>query len=144
MSYKNTNVRGAGITEAQEVALFAQMRSHGAAEEHAYRSMSGADVSGAPMHGIMRRFFALLWEGLDVETALADCEARWRSYADENNAKVKAAPKVKRGPMSGHSVISYRWTDPERFASHEVHLRTMAKMILAPGGREHESAGPHE
>ena len=56
----------------------------------------------------------------------------WRAYAAENNAKINAAPKIKRGPSSGHSVISHRWTDPERFAASAVHLRAMARMIFVP------------
>lgn len=127
---RHTNVRGASITAEQEARLFEQMRRHGREEELAYASMFGAEVAGAPMHGILRNFYVLIWEGVSVEDALSDCESRWRSYAAENNAKVEAAAKWKDGPRKGHSVIDHRWTDPERFLCHAIHLRTMARRIL--------------
>lgn len=129
-SIRHTNVRGASITVEQEARLFEQMRRHGREEELAYASMSGADVAGAPMYGIMRNFYVLIWEGVSVEDALSDCEARWRSYAAENNSKVEAAAKWKDGPRKGHSVIDHRWTDPERFLSYAIYLRTMVSKIL--------------
>ena len=127
---KNTNVRGASVTPEQEEKLFVQMRQSGAMAESGYRSMSGADVAGAEIHYIVRRVYVLFWEGVEREAAIAEGERQWIAYATENNVKVNAAPKTKRGPYQGASVIHYRWTDPGRWSSTGMHLRAMHKIIF--------------
>lgn len=122
--------RGPNITDAQEQALFAQMRASRHLEESAYKSLSGADVSGAPLHAAAYHFWVMVWQGGAVEDAITAADDRWRQYATENNAKVNAASKIKQGPMAGQSAIHYRWTDPGRFESHAVFLRQMARKIL--------------
>jgi hypothetical protein len=122
------NQRGAAISAAQEARFFERMRAAFDAEQAAYRSMSGAEVAGAPLHGYERHFYQLCWEGVEVEAALALCDAEWRAYAAENNARVAAAPKLKH---SGLSSIDHRWCSPERFQTSAIHLRHMAAKILS-------------
>lgn len=127
---KNTNVRGPDVTPEQEEKLFVRMRQSGALCEAGYRSFSGADVAGAEIYAIERRVYVLFWEGVERELAIADGERQWLKYAEENNAKVNAAPKTRRGPYAGASSIHYRWTDPGRWSSKGIHLRTMHRMIF--------------
>jgi hypothetical protein len=47
-----------------------------------------------------------------------------------------AAPKIKRGPSAGHSVIAHRWVDPDKFASRAIHIRAMARRALIGPVRE--------
>jgi hypothetical protein len=68
---------------------------------------------------------------LEFEIAVAD--ARWREYAQQNNAKVKSAPKIKRGPSTGNSVISHRWVSPDLFTDRAAHIRAM--VLRATEGR---------
>ena len=129
-SWQSTNKRGESITPEQEEKIFTQLRNLRKQEEYAYKSMSGADVSGAPMYAVQIRAYTRVWEGCDPELAITLADREWRSYAAENNRKIEAAPKTKRGPYSGQSVIHYRYTDPDRFNSTAIHLRAMFRMIL--------------
>ena len=129
-SWTHTNTRGASISPEQEEKIFTQLRNLRKQEEYAYKSMSGADVAGAPMYAVQIRAYTRVWEGCDTELAIRLAEREWRSYAESNNAKIAAGPKTKRGPYAGQSVSHYRYTDPERFNSTAVHLRTMFRMIL--------------
>ena len=72
---------------------------------------------------------AVAYEGLDVEAAIRREDERWRKYAADQAAKVEAAPKVKRGPSKGHSVISHRWVSPDAFRYHANHIRTMVRIL---------------
>lgn len=128
--YQNTNVRGASVTPEQEEKLFVQMRQSMALGDTALKSMSGADVAGSEMYFIQRRVYVMFWEGVDRETAIAEGERQWMAYAAQNNAKVDAAPKTKRGPYEGASSIHYRWTDPGRWTGTGIHLRQMHKIIF--------------
>jgi hypothetical protein len=100
-----------GKTPALEVA-----RSQRDRESYCYSSkcLSGTDTAEAPLHGLMADLFGAYANGLD---AFAACDARWRAYAAEQQARVAAAPKIKRGPSSGHSVIGHRWVSPDAFDS---------------------------
>jgi hypothetical protein len=78
VSYAHTNRRGEGVTVGQERALFERMRDARAQEDHAYRSASGADVSGAPLYNGHAHFYQLLWEGVGIEDDATPCGARTR------------------------------------------------------------------
>lgn len=127
---QHTNVRGANITAEQEAKLFARMRTAGEQEQHAYKSMLGADVAEAPIFSYVRHCYQLVWEGVELEAAITLCDAAWREYAAQNNAKVDAAPKIRRGPSAGHSSIHHRWTSPEKFQGTAIHIRQMVRIIL--------------
>lgn len=77
-----------------------------------YSSGSGADVADAPMYDLAADFFGAAANGKD---AYAVCDAAWRQYAAERQLRVAKAPKVRRGPSSGHSVIAHRWVSPDAF-----------------------------
>jgi len=94
---------------------------------------SGADRAEAPLYACVRRFYERVAGGEDSRAVFASEDARWRAYAAENNAKVEAAPRIRRGPMSGASSIHYRHTSPEMFEQKRPHLFAMvAKITGAP------------
>ncbi len=115
--YVHTNVRGANVSAEAEAILFQCMRHEGERADSMIRSFSGADQADSEIHRIARRFYVQIWEGRTFAEASADCERQWREYAAAQKAKVDAAPKIKRGPSRGHSSISHRWVDPDRWAS---------------------------
>ena len=113
----------------REAALYELARNAGALGDSQLRSFSGADQADSEVYFCERRAYVAIAAGTDVEAAIAVEDARWRAYAAEQAKKVDAAPKTKRGPMSGHSVISHRWVSPEAFASKAIHIRTMVRII---------------
>lgn len=98
-------------TKAQ---LLERARFDGETSDAMYRSFSGTDVAEADYWRLRRLFWVDLWNERDAVAARTEFLERWRAYAASNNAKVDAAPKTKRGPMSGHSVIAYRWVSPDK------------------------------
>ena len=93
------------------------------------RSPSGADQAESELEfGASRVYVDIAHKGMDVEEAIAKEDARWRAYAAEQIRKVEAAPKIKRGPSSGHSVISHRWVNPDGFQTKAIHIRAMVRM----------------
>lgn len=117
------------ISEAYREELFACARTEGERGDAMLRSFSGADQADSEKHFCARRVFvAIAHEGLTVDDAIAREDARWRAYAKEQAAKVAAAPKIKRGPSRGQSVISHRWVDPEAFTFYASHLRAMVRI----------------
>ena len=120
-------------------ALFVLARDSYALGESMLRSWSGADQADSEMHFCARRVYAFLgdtgpndtWDPTcaNLETLIAEQDARWRSYAAAQAVKVESAPKIRRGPSAGHSVISHRWVDPEKFTSYAHHIRTMVRIL---------------
>lgn len=93
-----------------------------------YQSASGADVADAYKWDLLADGMGCIADGKDLDAVVALLSAKWEAYARENNAKVAAAPKIKRGPSAGHSVISYRHVCPD-FESQARHLRAMAEPL---------------
>lgn len=118
-------------TAEQKDALFAESKRAWERESKAYQSYSGADQAEAPVWSSVRDFYCAVAEGATVAEALDFADAKWRAYATEQARKVAEAPKIRRGPSSGHSVISHRWVSPDFFRSKEPHLRAMAKHALS-------------
>lgn len=116
-------------TEAQKQALYHEARRAMEREQGAYNSFSGADKAEAPVWASVRDFYHAVAEGMPIDDALAFADEKWRSYAVEAQRKVAEAPKVQRGPSSGHSVISHRWVSLEFFRSKEPHLRAMCARL---------------
>src|SRR5277367_1077254 len=101
------------MTPALQEALFTCARDAGAMGDAKLRSFSGADQADSELdYGARRVYVAVAHEGVDLEIAITREDARWRAYAVEQRRKVDEAPKIKRGPSAGHSVISHRWVDP--------------------------------
>lgn len=92
-----------------------------------YNSFSGTDVAEAELYRLERCTWLYLNEGHSIELALSRFDADWRKYAAENNVKVAAAGKLKRGPRSGQSVIEHRWVSPDMAESKAIHIRAMVK-----------------
>lgn len=91
-----------------------------------YRSWSGADVAEAYKYDLLADGLGCIGSGKDVGAVVALLSAKWEAYARENNARVKDAPKIKRGPCAGHSVIGHRHVCPD-FEHEARHLRAMAE-----------------
>lgn len=119
------------VTDTQKEALYVCARDAYAQGESMLKSFSGADQADSELYILARAFYVDVADGAPIDAALDRQEARWRQYAAGQKAKVDAAPKIKRGPMQGHSAISHRWVDPERFKHHRNHLNFMATRILA-------------
>jgi hypothetical protein len=109
--------------------LFSLARDAYAQGESMLKSFSGADQADSEKYFGANRVYVAIALGGNVETEIAKEDARWRAYAKEQAAKVAAAPKIKRGPSRGHSVISHRWVDPEAFVSTGAHIRTMVRIV---------------
>jgi len=92
-------------------------------------SYSGTDRAEGEVFRCLELCYLAIAGGAEIEAAIADQDARWRQYAAENNAKVEAAPKIRRGGSAGLSVISHRWVSPEEFATRARHLRGMVQEI---------------
>jgi hypothetical protein len=118
------------MTEEQKEKLYQLARDAYALGESQLKSWSGADQADSEVYFCARHFYVDVAAGVEVEEALAKQDRRWREYAKEQAAKVAAAPKIKRGPSSGHSVISHRWVDADKFQSHAIHLRQMVRLTL--------------
>ena len=114
-----------GAKPANADKLMSSARSYRDIETRAYSGFSGTDCAEAPKHGLTADGLAALAEGKDPEATIALLSAKWRAYAEDNNRKVAAAPKTKRGPMAGHSAISHRWVSPDAFDSIAIFLRSM-------------------
>jgi hypothetical protein len=118
------------LTEAQKEALYECARTAGARADSMLRSFSGADQADSECFFCERRVYVAVADGVEPEVAIAREDTVWRAYAKAQDAKVVAAPKIKRGPMQGHSVISHRWVDSGKFAAYASHIRFMVRKAL--------------
>ena len=102
-------------------------------EQYAYhqtgKMFSGTDVAEAPLYGMLAKVWCELACDAELESTLNNFDADWRQYAKENNAKVEAAPKLKRGPRSGQSCIEHHWVSPEMAKTKSIHVRQMLKIM---------------
>lgn len=124
------------ITDEQKERLYACARDAGALGDAMLKSFSGADQADSEVYFCERRVYVAVADGQSVEAAIVIEDRRWRRYAAEQAAKVNAAPKIKRGPSAGLSVISHRWVDPDKFAGRAIHIRAMARRALIGPVRE--------
>jgi hypothetical protein len=117
----------------QREAFHDLARTAGERERNAYdqrgKLLCGADVAEAPFHSVMRRVWLGLAVGMAPALVLKAADDDWRRYAEENNAKVEQAPRVRRGPSAGHSVIAHRWVSPDKVESITPHVYTMLRLI---------------
>ena len=118
------------LTAEQKDRLYACARQAGELGDAMVRSLSGADKADSEVYFCERRVYVAVSQGVEVDAALAAEDARWRAYAAEQAAKVDAAPKIKRGPMRGHSAIHHRWVNPGLFKCREGHIRIMIRHAL--------------
>ena len=105
--------------------------------QYMVRSWSGTDQAESEAYFGAARFYSAVAAGSSIGAALAQEDARWRIYAADQAAKVKAAPKIRgrNHPSRGQSVISHRWVSPEKFTGMMNHLRFMAERCLGQEGR---------
>lgn len=119
------------MSAARKEALYQCARDAYALGESLLKSFSGADQADSEAYFCARRVYVAVAGEIDLEVAIAAEDKRWRAYAAEQAVKVAAAPKIKRGPSQGHSVISHRWVDPEKFTTQAHHIRQMIRIIDA-------------
>lgn len=108
------------LSDAQKAWLCWYMRRAGAM----YTAMhdrpgslpSGSDRAEAEVHACERRVYVAVWQGVDLEDAIATEDKRWREHAAEIQRRMDAAPKLRRGPSSGTSAAIYMWVNPEKFS----------------------------
>lgn len=105
----------------RDAARFARDRSTAA-----YAGASGADRADAPKHDILADVWCLLAAGAHPTPVIEWATSRWSWYRDANHARVEAAAKIKRGPMSGHSAISHEWVADSIAADVERVVTTVA------------------
>lgn len=94
--------------------LLRMMKMDGGMFDSYIRSFSGADQAESEYFRLRRLFWVDLYEGKPATEAREKFIRSWRSYAAQNNAKVAAAPKIKRGPSRGHSAMSHRWVSEDK------------------------------
>lgn len=108
--------------------LFAVARQYRDMATRAYAGLSGADRADAPLHDYTADALGCIAQGKEVEPVIALLDGKWRAYATEQQARVAAAPKTTRGPMSGHSVIAHRWVALDAFEARARHIRQMVAL----------------
>jgi hypothetical protein len=118
------------LSEQQRGELAKLSEQHYRLGEAGLRSFSGADQADSEYWFGQARVYGAVLSGVPLEDALAGEDARWRAYAAEQQAKVSAAPKIRRGPSEGHSSIAHRWVSAEKFSGAFTHLRFMIRRIL--------------
>lgn len=133
------------ITPTQREAFYQLARQALSRECYAYHQtgklFSGTDCAEAPFHGVMRQVWLALARGVPVARALAAADQEWRRYAEQNNARVEAAPKIKHGPSSGQSVISHRWVSPDKVQSELPYVTSTANYIYQLSKGMHNAEG---
>jgi hypothetical protein len=129
------------MTHPLREALLALARESYAQGERMLKSFSGADQADSEMYFCENRVYAFAgddgshkdetWDATlaNLEAIIAYQDKRWRDYAAGQARKVGTAPKIKRGPSRGHSVISHRWVDPEAFQMRARHIRAMVRIL---------------
>jgi len=100
-------------------------RSDGERAERQYKSGSGTDQAEAEYYRLRRLFWIALHEGQTFDAAFKALDDAWRSYTARNNDRVNVAPKIKRGPCAGQSVIAHRYVSPDKAKSNVPYLRAM-------------------
>jgi predicted RNase H-like HicB family nuclease len=94
-------------------------------ESRAYKSFSGADMADAPLWGFVADALGCIASGKSVEATLDLFAEKWKGYANENHAKVEAAPKIKRGPSSGQSSIGHRYVSDNAWEQQKTFIRSL-------------------
>jgi len=126
---RHGNAAPAATSDALREAYLKEARNAGERADRMIQSFSGTDQAESEAFRLVRLVWIDLYDGKDLEESLARHEAVWRKYAAEQARKVAAAPKLRRGPSSGHSVISHRWVSPDYFQGQASHIRTMARIL---------------
>ena len=97
-------------------AILGWARFHGDLSQALYQGVGGFQNGSDPVDGECHRLVARamreLWRGDGIDSVLSRYRNAWEDFASEQNRKVNAAPKIKNGPSSGHSVISYKHASP--------------------------------
>ncbi len=116
------------VNEALREALFKLSVAAYAQGDYMIKSFSGADQADSEKYYGMGRVYCNVARGQELEFAIAAEDKRWRAYAEENHKKVNEAPKIKRGPSSGQSVLSHRWVQADAFTYQAIHIRQMVSL----------------
>lgn len=90
---------------------------------------SGADRTDAVRHSMVAKAFGRLGQGEDVESVIGKLRGEWNEFAEQKKKQIEAAPKIRRGPSSGGSVIGYEHADPGAINSDEIFIRSVARRV---------------
>lgn len=82
-----------------------------------------ADPISGEFYRLKANAFGELMEGQPLDTILNRFQKKWLKFCVEQNQRVDEAPKIKTGPMSGHSSIHHRFAFPGRFDDAAIHIR---------------------
>lgn len=122
------------ITDEQAAWLIWYMtraRAHSnGLQSHPFTEESGAVRAAA--YDCEYRVYLAVWQGGDLEPAIAEQDARWRAMAAEQQRKVATAPKVRfAGGSTGQSAAEHVWASPDAFAdmAHRIR-RNVAHALL--------------
>lgn len=121
------------LTDAQKAWLCWYMtKARGTFE--ALRRMPFNEESGAAKsaaYDCEYRVYSAVWHGGDLETAIAEQDARWRRFAEEQQRKVDEAPKLKNaGGSNGWSAADHVWVSADMFADMEHRIRRNVRHAL--------------
>lgn len=100
------------MTDEQREHVAYWTRFYSERSESLYRTHSGADKIDAERNRMVAAALRKVLLGSTVAEATQWFKDEWKAFATEQNAKVNAAPKLKYGPMSGQSCISYKYASP--------------------------------
>lgn len=82
-----------------------------------------ADPVSGEFYRLKANAFGELMEGQSLDIVLMRFKSKWLEFCKEQNQRVAEAPKIKTGPMSGHSSIHHRYAFPGRFDDAAIHIR---------------------
>ncbi len=93
---------------AHERGVFDGLRAHPFTEE------SGAAQSA--IHDCAYRVYSAVWQGIELEDAIAEQAERYRGIAAEQQRKVDQAPRIRfAGGSNGGSHAEHLWIAPDAF-----------------------------
>ena len=84
---------------------------------------SGAGV--AVLEGLTADMLTCVAQGKDPSAVADLCRDKWLEFCEQNNKRVREAPKVASGPSKGNSVLEHEWCSPATFASRALFVLAM-------------------
>ena len=111
--------------EQRKERLFSYARKAMDREQAAYKGFSGSDRAEAERHRLARWAYCQVAEGADVEATLEQVRQDWHKHCQAMAVKVKASPKIRSGPMSGHYSAHYLHCGTGTIESDIIHIRHM-------------------
>jgi hypothetical protein len=109
----------------RQSALYQMTRDAMSLGDSMLKGFSGADRADSEKYFLQAQVYRDVAAGVPFEEAYQKADKRWRDYAAAQERKVNEAGKIKHGPMSGQSVIHYKWVSPTGFEQMKNHMAFM-------------------